>query len=172
MPPPPLPPDCAGCAYSRRVAKALLCVRHGPSPSSEDVTVAQTFEVVEWPHVRPQDRCGAGASRVAANAPTVSVCESCIHWLQPGGIGVIPDFPGERTPAWWTESGFCTRFAPSPGTDQNTHTQWKVTHRLHGCGDGEPIEDEGTDADEAVQELHPVQDAINGGPVMPLMGPR
>lgn len=154
--PPPLPANCAGCAYSRAaLPKGLLCIRHAPSPTSEPVHVSATFDVAEWPHVRPQDRCGAGASSSAANAPVIVSCESCIHWFQPGGVGVKPDFTGMRPAGWWAESGFCTRFSPSPSVEDGMHAQWRITHKTSACGDCEAVEQD--QAEEGmVQEPQPV----------------
>lgn len=169
---PPLPANCAGCSYARPgVPKGLLCVRHGPSPTSEPVHVAQTFEVVHWPHVRPGDRCGAGADRSAANAPTLVTCEGCLHWFQPGGIGIVPDFIGTRTAAWWQGSGFCTRFSPSPSVEEDMHAQWRITHSSDRCGDCEPVNQEEDDG-EVAQELHPAHDQVPAQAIAPLTGPR
>lgn len=160
MPPPPrLANNCAGCSYSRVLPPtALLCVRHGPSPTSEPSHVSQTFEVVEWPRVRPRDRCGAGADRAAANAPVVVSCESCLHWLQPGGIGIVPDVRGRHPAEWWAASGYCTRFAPSPSVEpEDMHAHWRCTHAHDGCGDGQAIEqDEEADAGDLTPAAQPV----------------
>jgi hypothetical protein len=131
---PVLPADCTACVYFPPLpVPGGLCRRHAPSPGHE------AFEVARWPHVRPADRCGAGAAVTDGTGPGVVACRSCAHWLQPNGEPVRPDYRQGLPAEWWAMSGYCTRLAPSPSTEEDRHTLWKVTHGTDGCGDGAAI---------------------------------
>ena len=128
----PLPANCAACVYFRSLpARDGLCRRHAPSPGHE------AFEVARWPRVRPIDRCGAGAAVTDGSGPRVVSCRSCPHWLQPNDEPITPDYRKGLPVEWWAASGYCTRLAPSPGTDEERRICWKVTHATDGCGDGD-----------------------------------
>ena len=130
---PPLPQNCSFCAY---YPSGGTCQRHAPPPGTE------AFELVHWPKVKPIDRCGSGAAVAAddGNGPGITRCESCIHWFQPGGVGVKPDYRQGRSVEWWASSGYCTRFAPLPSSEADRKTLWRVTASVDGCGDGQAIE--------------------------------
>jgi len=128
---PLLPQNCAGCVY---YPPSGTCQRHAPSPGTE------AFELVYWPKVKPIDRCGSGAAAGDGDGPGVVRCETCIHWFQPGGVGLKPDYRQGRTVEWWASSGYCTRFAPSPSSENDRKTLWRVTSADQGCGDGQAIE--------------------------------
>ena len=128
----PLPADCAACVYFPSLpAPGGRCRRHAPSPGHEE------FEVAHWPKTRPIDRCGAGAAVTDGTGPRVVPCRSCAHWLQPNGAPVRPDYRKGLPVEWWAASGYCTRLAPSPATDEDRRVCWKVTHAADGCGDGD-----------------------------------
>jgi len=55
-------------------------------------------------------------------------------------VGVKPDYRQGRSVEWWASSGYCTRFAPSPSTEADRKTLWRVTASVDGCGDGQAIE--------------------------------
>jgi hypothetical protein len=93
--------------------------------------------VAHWPNVRQSDRCGSGAAVMDGTGPGIVWCRSCAHWLQPNGEPVKPDYRQGLSADWWSESGYCTRLAPSPSTSEDQRTCWKVTHATDGCGDGD-----------------------------------
>jgi len=123
----PLPENCGECSYFRR--DTARCRRHAPTPGAEE------YELPFWPKVRPGDRCGMGAALAALENPVA--CGRCIHWWQPGDRPLAPPYRQGQPAEWWQRTGLCTRFAPSPSTDDYRRTFWKVTHAADGCGDGE-----------------------------------
>lgn len=139
-----LPNNCGVCVYRRpRVDElggpdSLSCHRHAPSPGRGDEN-----EVITWPHVLSNQRCGAGSLGTpdATGAPRHIVpCERCLHWFSPPG-GLAPDFPGEHDDSWWRGAGLCLLRAPVPGVDADgMPTEWRITHYASGCGDGQEIE--------------------------------
>ena len=143
---PPLPQNCAACVY---YPTGKTCQRHAPSPGTE------AFELVYWPRVKPADRCGSGAAvgnGDEPDAPGVVACQACIHWYQPGGAGIKPDYRQGRPVEWWASSGYCTRFAPSPSSENDRKTMWRVTSAIEGCGDGQVVQQ---DEDEDGGDLTP-----------------
>jgi hypothetical protein len=128
---PPPPANCAACVYFASLSvRDGHCRRHPPSPGHEE------FELAHWPKVRPIDRCGAGAAMTDGTGPRVVRCGTCVHWYRPNDEPVRPDYRKGLSVDWWSASGFCTCLAPSPGTDEERHVHWKVTHAADGCGDG------------------------------------
>ncbi len=144
---PPLPQNCAACVYRPPDG---TCRRHAPSPGTE------AFELVYWPKVKPTDRCGSGAAAGEGDGPGVIACQSCVHWYQPGGVGIKPDYRQGRPAEWWASSGYCTRFAPSPSSENDRKTMWRVTSAVEGCGDGQAVEQ---DEDEDGGDLTPTSAA-------------
>lgn len=130
---PPLPARCSECVF--HPAQGDLCRRHAPAPGQE------SFEVAKWPLVRPNDRCGAGAAVGNGDGPGITPCGWCIHWLRPDDEGVKPDYRQGLSRDWWDQSGYCTRHAPSPSSEEGRRTNWRVTGAHDGCGDGERIEE-------------------------------
>lgn len=130
-----LPRSCAECVF--RPSERGHCQRHAVSPGVE------TFEIARWPLVKPTDRCGAGAAIGDGTGPGVTNCGWCIHWLQPDGQGIEPDYRQGLPNDWWEQSGYCTRLAPSPSTEEDRPTYWRVTNAHDGCGDGERIPEPG-----------------------------
>ena len=129
-----LPTNCVGCVYYPALPEpGGLCRRHAPGPGQD------AFEVAHWPKVQPSDRCGSGAAVTDGTGPGVVKCGACAHWLQPNGEPVRPDYRQGLPAEWWALSGYCTRLAPSPSTDEARRTYWKVTHATDGCGDGDAI---------------------------------
>ena len=126
-----LPQNCAACVY--RPSELGFCQRNPPSPTSE------AFEITRWPLVKPTDRCGAGAAVGDGTGPSVTGCAWCIHWLQPEGQGIEPDYRQGLPRAWWEQSGYCTKLAPSPSAEEDRKTYWRVTGAHDGCGEGERI---------------------------------
>ena len=126
----PLPQNCAACVY--RPSERGFCQRHAPP------TTIETFEIARWPLVKPTDRCGAGAATGDGSGPSVIGCAWCIHWMQPDGQGVEPDYRQGLSREWWEQSGYCTKLAPSPSAEEGRPTHWRVTNAHDGCGDGEP----------------------------------
>ena len=110
-----------------------MCRRHAPAPGVTE------FDIVFWPLVGQQDRCGQGAAITNAEGPNVTLCRDCILWRQPNGEAVKPDYRMGLTAEWWSESGYCVHTAPSPSTEENQRRHWKVTHAAQGCGDGEKV---------------------------------
>jgi hypothetical protein len=123
----PLAPSCRHCAFYQ--PNASRCRRHAPSLGFEEL------ELPYWPLVKPADRCGASAP-VRDGSETVS-CGRCVHWFQPDGVGIRPDYRQGMSVAWWEQSGFCTKFAPTPSNDEERTAHWRVTHVSDRCGDGE-----------------------------------
>lgn len=128
-----LPANCEVCAFAEHATK-LHCTRHAPAPGRED------FEIVYWPVVAPGARCGQGSARLRAEVIDYN-CESCMHWFQPDGVGLKPDYRGGLSAEWWARSGYCTRLAPSPSSEEDQRISWKVTHAAQGCGDGDHVSD-------------------------------
>lgn len=130
------PRSCADCVY--KPAEQPTCQRHAPAPGTD------TFRIAQWPLVKPTDKCGAGAAIGNGSGPSIIQCAWCVYWLQPEGQGVVPDYRQGRPRAWWEQSGYCVRFAPSPSTEEDRKTHWRVTNAHGGCGDGEhiPVEPE------------------------------
>lgn len=122
-----LPSSCAACAFFT----ASLCRRHAPSTTEEEL------QFVEWPKVAPAARCGSGALQEEGKPPLIVRCEVCIHWFQPGGQPIKPEYLRSHSREWWEHSGFCTRFAPSPSSEPDRKVFWKVTHAEDSCGDAE-----------------------------------
>ena len=126
-----LPDDCGACLYWQEPHG--LCQRHAPGPGQHKQ------EVAFWPATQRTDRCGSGSDGDDQEAARVA-CGRCIHWHQPGGRPLPPAERRGIAPDWWQESGFCTRYAPSPGSLRGQATFWRVTHASDGCGDGDAIE--------------------------------
>lgn len=125
----PLPTSCELCVFFG--SADAICRRHAPAPGHEE------FELVFWPRVGRQDRCGQGAALTNGEGPSVTMCQDCIHWLQPGGEPIRPDYRKGLPAEWWAESGYCTRTAPVPSSDEGRRGFWKTTHAEQGCGEGE-----------------------------------
>lgn len=134
-----LPASCRECYFHANMGS--LCQRHAPGVGTE------AFEIARWPLVRPTNRCGDGAELGDGTGPGVVRCGWCIHWLQPEGAGVRPDYKQGMGAAWWELSGFCTRYAPAPSAEEDRRAEWRVTHvhvHVHsGCGEGEQIPADG-----------------------------
>lgn len=136
---PPLPQNCAACVF---YPPGQTCRRHAPSPGTEE------FDLVYWPRVSPTSRCGSGAAATDGEGPGIVLCQACVHWYQPPG-GIKPYTRQGKSVGWWTEAGWCQRFAPSPSSENDRKVYWKATNGLaDGCGDGQAIpqdeeEDEG-----------------------------
>lgn len=94
---------------------------------------------MHWPKVRESDRCGDGAVLSDGSGPGVVQCQACIHWLQPQGEPVKPDYRKGLPVEWWAASGYCTRRAPSPSADDDRKVFWRVTHADDACGDGKDV---------------------------------
>jgi len=129
---PALPAHCAACVYyPRSPAPGGRCRRHAPSPGYD------AFEVAHWPAVPPDGRCGSGAAVTDGTGPGTVTCGSCAHWLRPDGEPVRPDYRRGLPGGWWSDSGYCTRLAPSPSGEEDRRAFWRVTHAADGCGDGD-----------------------------------
>lgn len=146
-----LPPSCAVCVFhAPRDVVSLFCRRHGPSPGREG------HEIVSWPTVMPNQRCGAGS--LGAPYPNgvpkqIVSCELCKHWFSPEG-GLPYDGPADPSwwenqdaaahdQGWWRGAGLCLLRAPVPSVGYDADpTHWKVTHFTDGCGDGRDYRDE------------------------------
>lgn len=129
----PLAPRCAECVFFGAGAVDGLCRRHAPSPGAEE------FEIVYWPKVKPDDRCGHSAAITDGTGPAAVRCETCIHWYQPGDEPVQPDYRQGLSAEWWARSGFCTRNAPAPSPEEDRRAFWRITHADAACGDGDAI---------------------------------
>ena len=124
--------NCAACAYF--ALPASRCRRRAPVPGHEE------FELVFWSVVAPSDRCGDSAAIGDGSGSGVVRCHTCRDWFQPEGEGIKPDYRHGLTVQWWAESGYCTRAAPAPSSDDDRRARWKVTHKDDGCGDGEAVQ--------------------------------
>ena len=142
-----LPASCAECAFFDTTF--TLCRRHGPNPGEVE------HEFVHWPKVKPSARCGVGAAVGEQDSPSLIPCQECVHWLQPDGQPVAPEFRQGRPVEWWSRSGYCTRFAPSPSAEESRPVHWRVTHGDEACGDGQGVEVENVEVEEARRELTP-----------------
>lgn len=100
---------------------------------------------MHWPKVVPGDRCGDGAAIGDGTGPGVVACLSCIHWHQPDGQPVKPDYRKGLPVEWWAASGYCTRFAPSPSLEEDQKVYWRVTHATDSCGDAGQMEADPSD---------------------------
>jgi hypothetical protein len=126
----PLAASCRQCAFFQ--APASRCRRHAPGIGSEEM------ELTYWPLVKPADRCGAG--QTVDDGTETTACGRCIHWVQPDGVGIRPDYRQGLGVEWWEKSGYCTRFAPVPNNDEEKRSFWRCTHASDRCGDGEEAE--------------------------------
>lgn len=118
--------DCGGC----QAFMTGICHRHAPGPSRNE------HETAKWPLVRTTDRCGSGIA--LGTKPRMITCERCQHWLKPA-VGIDPGYLEGRSEEWWSEAGYCTRFAPSPSGSEPEFTYWRVTAPVETCGDGKDI---------------------------------
>lgn len=126
---------CRECVFFR--AQEAACHRHSPSPGVGDL--GGTLRVAYWPPVAPEARCGAG--RKPGDGEVIA-CVDCVHWFQPGGVGIKPKFRQSPSPEWWEQSGYCTANAPYPTRERpRGRVVWDATHASGGCGDGEHIAD-------------------------------
>jgi hypothetical protein len=126
------PASGAGCIF---YPAGGLCRRQAPSPTTE------AFELPHWPPVRPVDRCSSDVAVTDGDVAGMTMCETCIHWLQAGDEPLKPAFRQGRPIEWWARSGYCIRFAPSPSPDEDRRrTYWRVTHAHNCCGDGKSVE--------------------------------
>lgn len=119
--------SCRDCAFYQ--PSVSRCRRHAPGLGFEEL------ELTYWPLVKPTDRCSDSAE-ITDGTDTVS-CGRCIHWLQPGGVGIQPDYRQGFSVEWWERAGYCTRYAPTPSNDEQRRAWWRVTHTSDRCGDGE-----------------------------------
>jgi len=130
-----LPDACRVCVFHHEQPER--CRRHAPAPGEE------AHELVHWPKVQPEDRCGDGEP-YGESEFTVVRCGQCRHWLRPGDVPLSPPFRQGKPVEWWEQAGYCTRFAPTPSTDEPRRpVQWRVTHAAEWCGDAEDAEAEG-----------------------------
>lgn len=129
-----LPQSCASCVFY--ATSPSLCRRHAASPGETE------HEFVHWPKVPPTARCGVGAEAGEKDSPALVVCQDCVHWHQPNGEPITPRFRQGRSVEWWSRSGHCTRFAPSPSPerDRDRAVHWRITEAADSCGDGERVE--------------------------------
>jgi hypothetical protein len=144
-----LPENCRGCVYFR--SQESRCHRHAPSPG--EATPGQLL-FSYWTEVSPDDRCGAGADVRSPGDAAVVSCIDCVHWWQPGGVGLQPRFLNGKTREWWQQSGFCTANAPIPSSEPRRKAAWVVKHASEGCGDGLHVADANeVDGDFAADEV-------------------
>lgn len=95
------------------------------------------------------------------SGPGVVACQSCIHWWQPDGQPVKPDYRRGLSAEWWARSGYCTRFAPSPSTEEVKRTFWRVVNAADGCGDGQAVEfDDAVCMGDLTGSARPARDAV------------
>lgn len=124
----PLPQSCGGCGFRRQGENKAPCRRHAPAIT--DTELALTC----WPPVRDDDRCGSGDM-----AGVIVTCGNCQHWFLPNGEPLQPMARFGRSKDWWGNAAFCTRFAPSPSSEDHRRVYWRVTHSTDGCGDGDAV---------------------------------
>lgn len=127
-----LPANCGECLFYHPESAARNeghCHRHAPGPGDHQE------EVPTWPRVREGDVCGDGALP-DEEAPFHAECGGCVYW-HPFPAGFKPIRLQGKTPDWWTETGLCRRWAPSPSREARRHpVEWPVVHARDGCGDG------------------------------------
>ena len=123
--------NCSACRYFS--SPDSRCRRHAPPPGRDE------FELAFWPVVSPADRCGDSAAVGNHGKPGIVRCHTCRDWFRPDREGIKPDYRNGLTVQWWAESGYCTRIAPSPSSEDDRRVRWKVTHKDAGCADGEAV---------------------------------
>lgn len=143
-----LPASCAVCVFYD--ATPSLCRRHTAAPGDTE------HELVHWPKVKASARCGAGDAGDEKDSPQIVACRDCEHWWQPDGKPISPATRRGRSREWWAGTGLCTRWAPSPSTEESRRTEWRCTHATDGCGDGSASE---TDDEEEIGEIRHLEEA-------------
>ncbi len=141
---PLLAPCCNLCVY---YPPGGFCRRHAPTPGQDE------FDLVHWPKVKPADRCGDGVALSDGTGPGVVACQACLHWHQPDGQPVRPDYRKGLPIKWWAASGYCTRRAPSPAAEDDRKVYWPVTHAADSCGDGAQVDVDTVDTSDNVPAL-------------------
>jgi hypothetical protein len=128
-----LPTDCGVCGYHHLQTKE--CRRHSPHPGHDE-----EFVVALWNFTKDRNRCGAGTT-----TKEIVACDDCVHWYQPDGEPLWPDYKQGLPDEWWAQSGLCTANPPGASASEGLWTFWRVTSTyLHngssgGCGDGVSI---------------------------------
>ena len=137
-----LPATCAVCKlHSAEGPDGSQCCAHAPSPTDTE------FVLVSWPRIKITDRCGSGIS-IGEDEGGIVPCGRCMHWWQPGEKPLEPAYRQGKGREWWSGTGLCTRYAPSPAHGTSSKgTFWTVTHETQGCGDGEAVPDEESEED-------------------------
>ena len=120
---------CNACRFWEHGVVEGACRRHAPGTSD------RSYEIARWPETRALDACGEGETADASEKG--QVCRSCAFWHRPGN-GIDPPRRSDRLGTWWTEAGFCRRYAPRPGADIGTHAFWRATNAADHCFDGRP----------------------------------
>lgn len=120
---------CNVCRFWENGVIEGACRRHAPA------TAERSYEIARWPETRALDGCGEGETVNASEKG--QVCRSCAYWHRPGN-GIDPPRRSDRLGAWWTEAGFCRRYAPRPGSDIGMHAFWRATNAADHCFDGRP----------------------------------
>lgn len=126
-----LPKSCAECSFYD--TKASRCRRHAPGSGFAEM------EIAFWPIVPADFRCGSGIKVGGGSEGPVS-CQTCLHWYQPGGKGIAPEYLQDLGAAWWKDSGYCTRYAPSPSSNAERRAWHRISNAKDRCGDGEEIQ--------------------------------
>lgn len=116
------------------------CHRHSPVPLDEP------SQLVHWPVVSPDARCGAGADVAQPGEMALVGCVDCVFWMRPDDGLVVKHRQGKSL-EWWSGAGLCTANAPSPGTSKTGTTHWRPTHKTDACGNGVHFESASDDTD-------------------------
>ena len=119
---------CDACRFwDQRYGTEGFCKRHAPAPCN------RPFQVARWPETRATDGCGEGES-IGDRAKSDQLCRLCVFWHRPGA-GIDPGQRGDHLRVWWSEAGYCRRFAPRPGIEIGEHGFWRATHADDYCFD-------------------------------------
>lgn len=105
------------------------CKHSAPRPS------VGPDQIAHWPETFADDICGQGRAREAV--VDMQICERCAFWRRsPQSDGMYPvDRLGARA-KWWSEAGYCKRYAPGPSSDSGQRGFWRVTHISDSCAEG------------------------------------
>jgi hypothetical protein len=126
--PSPPAPNCAGCAFWRRLRESEgLCCRRAPEVSNRPETAAH------WPQTHSWQWCGEGIA--AAPLSIGSHCADCVYWRRPLG-GLNPVNRGDMPMSWWARAGICSRNAPRPISEPGPRAFWPASLDTDFCAEG------------------------------------
>lgn len=122
------PPNCAGCAFWRKLRENEgMCRRLAPEPSH------RPEEAAHFPQTHSREWCGEGVA--AASLSIGSPCADCVFWRHPDG-GLNPVNRGDMPMSWWAHAGICARHAPRPTSEPGPRAFWRATQDTDFCAEG------------------------------------